>query len=123
MKAFIVYPTYRIIEGQAYVYLFGRLENGKSFLSINLFRPYFFIKQKDLAKAKKIEYEFDSTSSGSSGSAYSNFVGEKLAKITLDVPKQVPELRKLFEESGIVCYDPPVVHMNSRGYSIHGDIK
>ena len=32
MKGFVVYPTYRIIDNKAKVYLFGRLENGESFL-------------------------------------------------------------------------------------------
>ena len=53
MKGFIVYPTYRIIEDKAYVYLFGSLENGESFLTINHFRPYFYIRTKDKSKLKK----------------------------------------------------------------------
>ena len=54
MKAFIVYPTYRIIDDKAHVYLFGKLENGQSFLSISLFRPYFWVKKSQLEKALKI---------------------------------------------------------------------
>ena len=54
IKGFIVYPTYRIIDNKAYVYLFGRLENGESFLTINQFRPYFCIRAKDREKAEGI---------------------------------------------------------------------
>jgi len=66
MKGFIVDRTYRIVERdgkkEALVYLFGRLENGESFLTINTFRPYFSIKTKDLEKAKKIaSFEHEET--------------------------------------------------------------
>ncbi|MEK6868035.1 MAG: hypothetical protein AABX98_04380, partial [Nanoarchaeota archaeon] len=54
MKGFIIDPTYRIRENKAYVYLFGRLENGESFLTINETRPYFFIKKSDKKKAEEI---------------------------------------------------------------------
>jgi hypothetical protein len=55
MKAFLIYPTYRIIDEKAYVYLFGRLENGESFLTINEFKPYFFIRQAT-PQNKRIKY-------------------------------------------------------------------
>ena len=54
MKGFIVYPTYRILEDKAYIYLFGRLENGESFLTINQYSPYFYIKKTDSKKAKEL---------------------------------------------------------------------
>ncbi|MBS3088267.1 DNA polymerase II [Candidatus Pacearchaeota archaeon] len=47
MKAYIVYPTHTTIENQTYIQLFGRLENNQSFVSLNKFSPYFFIKTKD----------------------------------------------------------------------------
>ena len=49
MRGFIVYSTYRISDdkNKALVYLFGRLENGQSFLTINEYNPYFYIKTKD----------------------------------------------------------------------------
>ena len=57
MKGFIVYPTYRIIDGKAHVYLFGRLENGESFLTISKFRPYFYIREKDRKKLEKLDID------------------------------------------------------------------
>ena len=60
MKGFIVNPTYKIINGKSYVCLYGRLENGDSFLTINEFKPYFFIKKSDLKNAQKLgEFEHD----------------------------------------------------------------
>ena len=50
MKAFIVYSTYATIENQNHIELFGRLENGQSFLAMVKFNPYFYIKEKDRKK-------------------------------------------------------------------------
>ena len=53
MKGFIIYPTYRIINDKSYIALFGRLDNGESFLTLNEFNPYFFIKKKDAKNLNK----------------------------------------------------------------------
>ncbi|MFH1589131.1 MAG: DNA polymerase II [archaeon] len=102
MKGFVVYPTYRVKDEKAYIYLFGRLENGESFLTKNLFRPYFYIKDKDLKKALKIEeFDYEEVS-------LKNFKDEKVVKVILNIPKQVPEFRKQFEEKEIECFEADV---------------
>ncbi len=101
-KGFIVYPTYKIENNKAYVYLFGRLESGESFLTINYLRPYFYIREDDLEKSKKLA-KFDSEKTD-----FTNFSKEKVAKIILDIPKIVPEIKKLFADSGIVCYEADI---------------
>ncbi len=102
MKGFIIYQTYKVINNQAFVYLFGRLENGKSFLTINGYRPYFYIKERDLDTALKLEkFDYEKTN-------LSDFQGSKVVKIILNIPKQVPELRGLFKEIGIVCYEADI---------------
>ncbi|MFH1917190.1 MAG: 3'-5' exonuclease, partial [Nanoarchaeota archaeon] len=111
MKAFIIYPTYRTMPDletgreKSLVHLFGRLENGESFLAITSFRPYFWIKKSELAKAQKAGKEiiFEAQSPG-----YNNFQGDEMAKIVLDTPKQVPELRRLFEDQKIQCYEADI---------------
>ena len=102
LKAFIVYRTYRIIENKSYVYLFGRLENGESFLTINLFKPYFYIKESDLKKANNIA-KFDTQKT-----SFKNMNGEIVIKIILDIPKDVSTLRKAFENSDIPCYEADI---------------
>ncbi|MFH1440378.1 MAG: DNA polymerase II [Candidatus Woesearchaeota archaeon] len=124
MKAFIVYPTYRIIDNKAYVYLFGKLDNGESFLTINLFRPYFWIKKDDMEKAKKIIDEADFLTEygksvefcerningkvGYTKIKARNFDDEPVVKIILDVPGDVPQIRKQLENENIVCYEADV---------------
>jgi len=101
-KGFIVYPTYKIENNKAYVYLFGRLENGESFHTINYFRPYFYIRSDDLEKAKKLA-KFDTEKTG-----FKNFSGEDATKIILDIPKSVPEIKKLFTDNSIICYEADI---------------
>jgi len=58
LKGYVVYPTYRIIEDEkdgkrikkAVVYLFGKLENGESFLAMKDYVPYFYISKSDYEK-------------------------------------------------------------------------
>lgn len=104
MKGFIVYPTYKIENGSARVYLFGRLENGESFLTMNSFKPYFFIRKKDLEKAEEIKSpEFKHLHT-----ELKDFDGEQVSKIILSIPKDVPVLRKSFEEKSIPCYEADI---------------
>jgi DNA polymerase-2 len=105
LRGFIVDETYRIEGGKAFVYLFGRLENGESFLTINQFSPYFCIKEQDGAAAQKlstsIAFRIEPTD-------MTTMHGEKAAKVVLDIPKDVPELRKLFEQHKIACYEADI---------------
>jgi len=95
MKGFVVYPTYKTINDRSFVLLYGRLENGESFVTINSFKPFFYIKENDLENAKKISsFEFKRCS-------LTNFQKEKVVKIILYIPADVPNLRKQFSEENI----------------------
>ena len=107
MRAFVIYPTYRIIDGEAYVYLFGRLENGESFLTMNKFRPYFYIKNSDLKKAEQVS-QGNNLSFLSEIGNLKNFNGDDVVKIIVSIPKQVPPLRQVLEENGIECYEADI---------------
>lgn len=113
-KGFVVYPTYRIIENKAYVYLFGRLENGESFLTINHCKPYFFIKADDQKKAEHfLEKNRTDTEIAAMGAQFEktklkNFDDEQAVKVILTIPKQVPILRKHLEELKIICYEADI---------------
>ena len=90
MKGFIIYPGSRVIEGVPCVLLYGRLENGQSFLTINKFKPYFFIESKNLKKAKKLgDFEVEETD-------LTNFKKEKVTKLILNHPKDISELKSIF---------------------------
>jgi len=105
MKGFIIYQTYRIINDKAFIYLYGRLENNQSFLTISQFNPYFFIKTKYLNRSKRLSNLEDKQTDLTN---LTNFQKEKVTKITLNFPQEVPKLRSLFEEEGIECYEADI---------------
>lgn len=76
MKGFIVYPTYELIDDKTIVQLFGRLENGQSFVITQDFEPYFFMLEKDF---KKIPSKFEGYSVEKT--LFKNFNGDDVVKI------------------------------------------
>ena len=114
VNGFIVYPTYRIIDGKAYVYLFGRLENGESFLTIHQRRPFFYIKKTDQRKAehllqqKKDDDEMKAMQALFEPTKLKNFDEDTVVKVMLMIPRQIPLLRKMFEEHKITCYEADI---------------
>ncbi len=112
-EGFIVFPTYKVINDKAYVFLYGRLKSGDSFVSINEFKPYFFIETAKVDEAQKIvdasvaenaitgDYSIEQTDSN-------NFSGEKMSKIILSIPRDVSALRRKLEEASVKCYEADV---------------
>src|SRR3989344_313501 len=102
MKGFIVDATYKVIGGRAYVVLFGRSEDNEAFLTLNYFRPYFFVQENDLKKAQEIEdFEFEEVK-------LKTFDGEDVVKILKDIPSDIVKLRKEFEGEKIKTYEADI---------------
>lgn len=89
MKGYIVYPTYETEGQKTYVHLFGRLENGQSFLTIHEVKPYFFMRTSDLKKIPDSlpEYIEEKTK-------YTNFANEPVTKIATDT---IPHLTDIHD--------------------------
>ena len=109
MKGFLVYITYRADNIGAKVYLFGRLENGESFMAVKSFRPYFFFPadKKDVFHSFSVPFRFEVEDSD-----FKNFRGEPLAKVTLWNPKEVPNLRKELTDRGVDCLEADIRFVN-----------
>jgi len=102
MKGLIIHPTYRTGNGKSFVHLYGRLENGESFVTINEFRPYFYIKNEDLNAALDVEQlEFKETE-------MKTFSQEKVVKILTQYPGDVADLRRRLQEKNIECYEADI---------------
>ncbi|MGC1119485.1 MAG: DNA polymerase II [Candidatus Methanofastidiosia archaeon] len=102
MKGLIIHPTYRTHSGKSFVHLYGRLENGESFLVINEFRPYFYIKRSNLNAALDVEpLEFKETD-------LKTFSGEPVVKIYTQYPKEVADLRRNLEKKDIECFEADI---------------
>ncbi|MCF7900933.1 hypothetical protein K9L67_01775 [Candidatus Woesearchaeota archaeon] len=102
IDGFIIYPTYRVEDNKSYVYLFGRLSDGRSFCTKNYFEYYFFIKGIDLSKANKLG-KFKSNPTN-----LKSFKEDQLIKIILNSPKEISDVRKVFEENLIDCFEADV---------------
>ncbi len=108
MKGFIVYSTYRIDEQKdsTLIYLFGRLENGESFLTMNEYKPYFYIKTADKKGATDaINAEFEETSCV-------NFKNEKLTKVSFKTPSNLKDNREILENKHIKTFESDVLFIN-----------
>jgi len=125
MRGLIIHPTYRTGNGKSFVHLYGRLENGESFLTVTEFRPYFYIKKEDLNTALNVEQlEFEDTD-------MRTFSGDKVVKILTQYPSDVAELRRRLQERNIECYEADIrfayrflIDCNIRGFvNIEGDYR
>ncbi len=109
INGFVISPSYKIFNDKAYVFLFGKLESGKSFVTINEYRPYFYIESTKIKPAKKILEREDITGTFSIEETYAvNFNNDKMSKVTLTIPKDVPKLRAELEANKIKCYEADV---------------
>jgi len=87
MKGFIVYQNYETINNETIIQLYGKLENGQSFVTLNKIRPSFYIKEKDLKKIEKYlkKYEIEKTN-------FTNFESEKVIKISSQTQSEIKKL-------------------------------
>jgi len=117
MNGLIIHPTYRTGNGRSFVYLYGRLENGESFLTIKEFRPYFYIRKSNLNAALDVEQlEFNDVK-------METFSGEGVVKILTQYPKDVADLRRRLQKQSIECYEADIrfayrflIDYNIRGF-------
>ena len=102
MKGFVIDPTYRIVNDKAYVFLFGKLENGESFVTINEQKPYFYIKKNEQKKALNYgEFEIQKCN-------FKNFDNEEVVKVLVNLPSEVPPLREKLIKGKIDCYEADI---------------
>jgi DNA polymerase II len=102
MKGYILDASYRVINDKAHVLLFGKSEKGEPFLTTHQTQAYFFIQEKDLKKAQKIEdFDFKKTK-------LKTFNGKKVIKIILDIPSEVSKLKKALEEEEIETFEADI---------------
>lgn len=109
--AFVVSSNYEVNEQleNPIIKLFGRLDNGESFIAITSHKPYFFIKKSSSDKALKIlERQKPNTHITKKHEGFKNFQGEELATLYLNNPKLVPELRQILHDNDIQTYEADI---------------
>ena len=101
-SGFIVFASYIVEEGLAYVELFGRLKSGESFRTLSRFEPYFYIKEKDFQDARR---HVDATFSKTGMRDFSDSV---LMRVAMTLPAEVKKARDALEEKGIECFEADI---------------
>jgi DNA polymerase-2 len=104
VRAFILNPTYRVVNGSPEVHLYCVLESGAPCLIIDdRTRPCFFVAARHRAQVENTapRVRVDDTS-------LRNFDGEPVVAVRVDVPGEVPPLRSRLEAAGIPCLEADV---------------
>ncbi|MCR9279485.1 MAG: DNA polymerase II [Pseudomonadaceae bacterium] len=102
VTGFILQASYRISAGVPVLHLYGRLDNGESFLVRDFRqRPRFFIRAADAQAALNL-------GAPSSATPMRSFAGEALRQVEVGVPPDVPALRDSLHASGLVTFEADV---------------
>lgn len=102
---FIIYPTYEIEDGKAIVKLYGRLEDGRSFVTENEYEPYFFIRAQDYKKAKLVNTQEDTIFKESNMRTPD---GNATMMVITKIPAHVGEFRRQLAQEGIKSYEADI---------------
>ena len=85
-RGFILQPTYRIEAGQPVVHLFGKLEDGQSFLVRQSgYKPHFWVRESDHKRAA----DFGARPLGETGKV--TMVSEPVLEVDVPTPPDTPE--------------------------------
>lgn len=104
-RGFILQPTYRVRQGRPVVYLFGVLDDGRTFLVRDGSDvPSFCIRTTDAPRAAKLGAEHIVPTERTT------FDGYSASEVQLRVPSDTPGIRERLKAHGIRCYEADVRH-------------
>jgi DNA polymerase-2 len=107
-RGFILQASYRVFSDDLgrrlpVVQLYGRLENGASFLvRDDRQRPHFYLRTADVDRAAALR------SGNSSPTDRRTFSGDPVARIEVEIPSDVPALRERLHAAGIETFEADV---------------
>jgi DNA polymerase-2 len=102
MKGYILYATYDETPEKTLVQLFGRLETGKSFCSINTHTPYFFVEKESLSKIKQsLKVNYEETN-------FKTFEGKPVTKITHPLQSELTKVASFFHQKKMNTYEADI---------------
>jgi DNA polymerase-2 len=103
MRGFIVYSDYSTQDEKTIVKLFGRLENGESFVTLNTIEPYFFVEEKDEKEIKKLLSKYKTETS-----KLTTFDNNKVTKISHSSQTELNKLSSFLHKKGIDTYEADI---------------
>ena len=117
MKGFIVEHSNVVIDGKNFVQLFGRLENGESFVVLKDFNPYFYVRKEDVSKIAKVLEKFKAEITETK---LKNFSKEPVSKVVFDLQPDLNKCRHEIHESEINTFEADL--KSSTRFLIDNDI-
>jgi DNA polymerase-2 len=101
---FVLTPTYRMVAGRPHVHLYAVLAGGEPALIVDTrFRPYCFIRTADLDRARAVLGRLPVQET-----ALRTFAGERVVRVELPAPADVPILRRRLAEAGVATFEADV---------------
>ena len=105
LRGFILQASYRIIDGRAVVHLFGRAEDGRTFLVRDARqRPHFYVGQHHLERAIAIA----GAAIQPVPSECRSFAGATVARLEVALPADAARVRDRLHEAGVPTYEADV---------------
>jgi DNA polymerase II len=103
LRGFVLQPTYRIESGRPVVHLYGRLEDGRTFLARDgRDVPRFFVEATDAARARECGARRQAATS------LVTLTGQPVVRVEVAVPADTPPLRARLARAGIRTYEADV---------------
>jgi len=100
---FILHPTYYIEKGRAIVHLFGKDENGESFVvRDDRLSPHFYVATEDLERAGKVA-KLNVEECG-----WRSVDGRPVTRVYVDTPPSAPVLRDALQKAGIATFEADI---------------
>jgi len=100
VEGFILQASYRVHQGVPVVYLFGRLNDGRTFLvTDNRVRPCFFVRDDDAKHVRRAKL---------TPSVRRSFSGESLSRVEVGIPQDAPTVRDNLHAQGVATYEADV---------------
>jgi DNA polymerase II len=101
-RGFILQATYRIRDGRPVVHLFGRLEDGATFLvRDDRQRPHFYVRAADAARAAALAPSLQPC-------AKRTFDGAPVVRVEAAIPADIPAIRDALHAVGVETFEADV---------------
>jgi DNA polymerase-2 len=103
LRGFVLQPTYRLAAGRPVVQLYGRLEDGRTFLVRDgRVVPHFYVEAADAERARGL-------GAGPLSPAHRvTLLGRPAVRVEVPTPGDTPPLRDRLTRAGIACYEADV---------------
>ncbi len=103
MDGIILDLTYEVNGTQAIVHLYGKLNNGETFLARIPRKALFYIRKSDVKKAKKLIADLNTADC-----TLKTMYDEPVCEVLVNIPREVPEIRDFLHDNNIPTFEADI---------------